>query len=83
MAMIGEIKLWGGYFAPRGWRFCDGSKADDWHASTLYSIIGERYGWSPDNVVLPNLEPVRDKDGEGISQYIIYVEGEYPQHPDY
>ncbi|WP_107671394.1 tail fiber protein [Cyanothece sp. BG0011] len=84
MAMIGEIKLWTGNFAPVGWRFCDGSKLDaanfDVHA--LCSIIGDRYGSSDGRYFeLPNLEPVPDKDGRGVSRYIICVEGEYPRMP--
>lgn len=83
MAMIGEIKLFAGPFAPVGWRFCDGSALDFWHASTLHSIIGTSFGetnnW--DEYSLPNLPPVKDVDGVGESRYIICVEGEYPEKP--
>ena len=83
MAMIGEIKLWGGEYAPIGWRFCDGSKLEIWSAQALACVIGARYGsWENNTFELPNLEPVQDKDGRGVSRYIICLEGEFPRKPD-
>ena len=80
MSMIGEIKLWGGQWAPRGWRFCDGSTLDlnDWTVNALACIIGQNYGGSGAKFELPNLAPVPDIDGRGASRYIICVQGEFP-----
>jgi len=84
MAMIGEIKLWGGKWAPKGWRFCDGSTLDVYHSFAVYSVIEDNYGAIMGNTMsLPNIEPVRDLDGRGVSRYIICIEGEFPPHPDY
>ncbi|MEA5534662.1 tail fiber protein [Crocosphaera sp. XPORK-15E] len=74
MAMIGEIKLWGGEFAPKGWRFCDGSKLEIWSAQPLASILGNNYrSLGGQTFELPNLEPV-----QGV-RYIICLEGEFPE----
>jgi microcystin-dependent protein len=43
-AFIGEIRIFGGNFAPRGWAFCDGSLLRIAQYSTLYSILGAHYG---------------------------------------
>lgn len=41
---IGQIIMFGGNFAPRGWALCDGQLlAIDQHAA-LFSILGTRYG---------------------------------------
>ncbi|MGK7930494.1 MAG: phage tail protein [Microcystaceae cyanobacterium] len=82
MGMIGEIKLWGGKEAPRGWRFCDGSEIDYFQAGALSYVIQDNYGWTPgtSKIHLPNIDPVIDKDGKGTSRYIICIEGEFPQY---
>lgn len=82
MPLIGEIKLWSADWAPLGWRFCDGSRLDIWEANVLACVIGDRYGSLENKTFeLPNLEPVPDKDGRGVSRYIICVEGEFPRKP--
>lgn len=80
MAMIGEITLWGAKFEPTGWRFCDGSKLDQWSSMKLYSVIGDTYGSYSrgGNFELPNIDSVKDKDGRGESKYIICIDGDYP-----
>lgn len=83
MPLIGEIKLWSADWAPVGWRFCDGSKIDSYSGQALFAVTGNRYGGSYDgsSYELPNLEPVTDKDGRGVSRYIICLEGEFPKKP--
>ena len=82
MAMIGEIKLWGGQWAPVGWRFCDGSELDiTWNTNALIAIIGQQYGGSGNKFALPNLAPVPDIDGRGVSRYIICLQGDFPTQP--
>lgn len=41
---LGEIKMFGGNFAPRGWAFCDGSLIQISQNTALFSIIGTMYG---------------------------------------
>lgn len=41
---IGEIRLFAGNFAPRGWFFCDGTEYSIATYSTLFSILGTTYG---------------------------------------
>ncbi len=41
---IGEIRMFGGNFAPRGWAFCDGSVLPINQYSALFALIGTTYG---------------------------------------
>lgn len=41
---IGEIKMFSGNFAPRGWAFCDGQLLAINSNTALYSILGTIYG---------------------------------------
>ncbi|HPE96510.1 MAG: tail fiber protein [Chitinophagales bacterium] len=43
-AMLGEVRLFAGSFAPRGWAFCDGQILNISEYSALFSIIGTYYG---------------------------------------
>ena len=40
----GEIRLFAGTFAPKGWAFCDGKIMAIKHNSALYSLLGNQYG---------------------------------------
>ncbi|HAE13956.1 MAG: tail fiber protein [Chitinophagales bacterium] len=42
--MLGEVRLFAGSFAPRGWAFCDGQILNISEYSALFSIIGTYYG---------------------------------------
>lgn len=42
--MIGEIRLFAGNFAPRGWAFCDGQVMAINQNQALFSILGTTYG---------------------------------------
>ena len=42
--MIGEIRLFGGNFAPQGWAFCDGQLLAISQYDALFSILGTTYG---------------------------------------
>ncbi len=44
MPMLGEIKLFAGNFAPRGWAFCDGQYLSTSEYQALFSILGTTYG---------------------------------------
>ena len=41
---IGEISLFAGHFAPRGWAFCDGQLLAVSQNDALFSLLGTRYG---------------------------------------
>ncbi|HEX9160075.1 MAG TPA: tail fiber protein [Thermoanaerobaculia bacterium] len=41
---IGEIRMFGGNFAPVGWAFCDGSLIPISENDTLFNLIGTTYG---------------------------------------
>lgn len=41
---IGEIRLFGGNFAPRGWEICDGRLLNIASYTPLFSLIGTYYG---------------------------------------
>ena len=41
---IGQIIMFGGNFAPRGWSFCDGQLLPISQYSALFSILGTYYG---------------------------------------
>jgi microcystin-dependent protein len=41
---IGEIRMFGGNFAPRGWALCDGQLLAISNNQALFSILGTTYG---------------------------------------
>ena len=41
---VGEIRMFGGNFAPVGWAFCDGSIQAISNLETLFALIGTTYG---------------------------------------
>lgn len=41
---VGEIRMFGGNFAPAGWVFCDGSLLPISEFETLFNLIGTTYG---------------------------------------
>ena len=41
---VGEIRMFGGNFAPAGWQFCDGSLLAISEYDTLFNLIGTTYG---------------------------------------
>jgi microcystin-dependent protein len=41
---VGEIRMFGGNFAPAGWAFCDGSILAISEYDTLFNLIGTTYG---------------------------------------
>jgi microcystin-dependent protein len=54
-AYIGQIMLFAGDFAPRGWKNCDGSKLPVQQNQALFSVIGTLYGGDSVNFALPDL----------------------------
>src|SRR5688572_9082000 len=56
---IGEIRLVGFTFAPRGWLFCDGSVLLINQNQALFSILGTNYGG--DGVTFFNIPDLRGR----------------------
>jgi microcystin-dependent protein len=73
---VGEIRMFGGSFAPVGWALCQGQTMAISQNDTLFNLIGTTYGGDGQSTFdLPNLAgrvPVHQGQGPGISQqYII------------
>jgi microcystin-dependent protein len=55
-AFVGEIRIFSGNFAPKGWAFCDGQALSIAFYQPLFSIIGCTYGGNNQTYFnLPNL----------------------------
>lgn len=53
---VGEIRMFGGNFAPAGWMFCEGQLLPISEYETLYNLIGTTYGGNGvDTFALPDL----------------------------
>jgi microcystin-dependent protein len=69
---VGEIRLFGGNFAPQGWMFCDGSVLPIAENETLFNLIGTTYGGDGQQTfALPDLRgrvPVHQSAGFVIGQ---------------
>ena len=72
---IGEIRMFGGNYAPYGWAFCDGSLIQISDNPTLYNLIGTTYGGDGVQTFgLPNLlgrMPIHAGQGQGLQTYIL------------
>ncbi|MGB0697598.1 MAG: phage tail protein [Rhodospirillaceae bacterium] len=72
---MGEIRMFGGNFAPHNWGFCSGAivAVSDYHA--LFSLIGAQYGGNGiSNFGLPDLRgriPLHHGDGPGLTPRIV------------
>jgi len=54
---VGEIRMFGGNFAPVGWAFCDGQLIPISQNDVLFTIIGTTYGGDgQETFALPNLQ---------------------------
>jgi microcystin-dependent protein len=69
---IGEIRMFGGNFAPTGWAFCAGQLMPISQNDALFTLIGTTYGGDGQETFgLPDLQgriPVGSGQGPGISQ---------------
>ena len=72
---VGEIRMFGGSFAPAGWAFCNGQLLPISENETLFAVIGTTYGGDGETTfALPNLQsriPVHNGQGSGLSSYIL------------
>jgi microcystin-dependent protein len=71
---LGEIRIFGGNFAPQGWALCNGQLLPISSNAALFSILGTTYGGDGrQTFALPNLQsrvPIDWGQGPGLSQYI-------------
>jgi microcystin-dependent protein len=91
---IGEIRMFGGNFAPRGWALCNGQLLAISANAALFSILGTTYGGNGvSNFGLPNMQsrvPIHAGTGGGLSSYVLgeqtgaenvtLTSGNLPQH---
>ncbi|KQR07147.1 phage tail protein [Deinococcus sp. Leaf326] len=53
---VGEIRMFGGNYAPEGWQFCDGSLLPISEYDVLFNLIGTTYGGDGQNTfAVPDL----------------------------
>lgn len=68
---IGEIRMFAGNFAPRGWSFCDGELLAVSQNDALFSLLGTIYGGDGQSTFgLPDLRgriPIHAGAGPGLS----------------
>ena len=76
---MGEIAIFGGNFAPRGYMDCNGQLLSISRNSALFSLLGTMYGGDGRTTfALPNLNK-KDNNGRVKNpRYIIAVQGTYP-----
>jgi microcystin-dependent protein len=77
--MIGEIRLFGGNFAPRSWALCDGQLLSISSNTALFSILGTTYGGDGRSTfALPDLRgraPIHAGHGPGLSDRRLGAKG--------
>jgi microcystin-dependent protein len=68
---VGEIRMFGGNFAPAGWMFCEGQLLPISEYETLFNLIGTTYGGDGQSTfALPDLRgrvPVHSGSFSGLS----------------
>lgn len=70
---LGEIRMFGGNYAPRGWAFCDGRLLPISQNSALFALLGNMYGGDGRSTfALPDLRgraPISYGTGPGLPSY--------------
>ncbi len=70
---IGEIRMFAGNFAPRGWQFCNGQLLAISQWSAVFALLGTTYGGNGQTTFgLPDLRgraPLHWGTGNGLSPY--------------
>jgi microcystin-dependent protein len=86
---IGEIRMFGGNFAPMDWAFCDGQTLQISQNDVLYSLIGTTYGGDGTTTfALPDLRgrlPMHRGNGHVIgeklgAETVAVTESQMPSH---
>lgn len=69
---VGEIRMFGGNFAPAGWMFCEGQLLPISENETLFNLIGTTYGGDGQSTfALPDLRgrlPVHQGNGIALAE---------------
>jgi microcystin-dependent protein len=72
---IGEIRMFGGSFAPAGWAFCSGQLMPISENDALFNLIGTTYGGDgQETFALPNLQsrvPIHQGTGSTGTPYVL------------
>ncbi len=72
---LGEIIMFAGNFAPRGWALCNGQLLSIAQNTALFSILGTTYGGNGQTTfALPDLRgrvPISSGQGPGLSAYTL------------
>jgi microcystin-dependent protein len=80
---VGQVDMFGGNFAPKGFAFCNGQLLGISQNQALFSLIGTYYGGNGvSTFALPDLQsrlPVHEGQGPGLSNYVIGEPGGAPQ----
>jgi len=76
---LGEIRMFGGNFAPTGWALCNGQLLSISQNTALFSLLGTTFGGDGQtNFALPNLQgrvAVHFGQGAGLSPYTLGQQG--------
>ncbi len=76
---IGEIRIFAGNFAPRGWQLCQGQILPIAQNTALFSILGVTYGGNGQTTfALPDLRgryPMQQGQGPGLSPRALGEQG--------
>src|SRR5258706_6481234 len=75
---VGEIRMFGGSFAPAGWAMCQGQLMPISENDTLFNLIGTTYGGDGQETFgIPDLHgrgPMQAGQGPGASQNYLNCE---------
>jgi microcystin-dependent protein len=75
MPFLGEIMMFAGNFAPKGWAFCQGQTMLITENTALFSILGTTYGGNgTTNFQLPDFRgrfPLSQGQGSGLPSYAL------------
>lgn len=87
---LGEVRIWGLDFAPKGWSFCDGRLMQINQNQALFSLIGTTFGGNgTTSFGLPNLQgrvpmhpggSIRQQGTTGGTETVTLTQVEMPQH---
>ena len=86
---VGEVRMFGGNFAPAGWQFCDGSLLPISEYETLFQLIGTTYGGDGESTfAVPDLRgriPIHQGNGfilaeTGGAEEITLTVSQIPAH---
>lgn len=76
---VGEIRMFAGNFAPRGWAFCDGQLLAVSQNDALFSLLGTIYGGDGRTTFgLPDMRgrlPIHSGHGPGLSERRLGAKG--------